>query len=285
MTNDLLKVFKNKDFAARYRLAEQLTGLYALPLIDQSGIVSYANRPIVLDNACGTGIIGSVLNHTLSDQVKKNWELTCGDFSQAMVEHTRQRAVDEGWRNTIAKIVNAQEMDLPDEYFTHVYTAFAFALIPDTPAALKECLRILKPGGIFAASVWKDVPHLSITLSSLSPLQPFLPLPNASEYIPQLLKDWDSENHVQSQLESAGFTDVKVTAVTVQTAIPIAEFVELTKSMVPAFLGKHWTREQREKHEGEIPEVMARWLEGEYGVGGLVPLQPTALVVTAKRPE
>ncbi|KAL4996973.1 S-adenosyl-L-methionine-dependent methyltransferase [Aspergillus recurvatus] len=285
MTNDLTSVFKNKDFAARYKLAEQLTGLYALPLINQSGIASYANRPIVFDNACGTGIIGSVLQHTLSDQVRKNWELTCGDFSQAMVEYTQQRAVDEGWLNTTTKIVNAQEMDLPDACFTHVYTAFAFPLISDTTAALNECLRILKPGGTYAASVWKDVPQISITLSSLSPLQSSLSLPNASEYIPQLLKGWDSEKHVQSQLESAGFTNVKVTAVTAKTTVPIAEFVELTKSMVPAFWGKHWTKEQREEHEGQIPEVMTKWLEEEYGVGGLVPLEPTALVVTARRPE
>ncbi|KAL6239278.1 hypothetical protein BDW75DRAFT_154963 [Aspergillus navahoensis] len=285
MAKNLASVFKNKDFAARYKLAEQLTGLYALPLISQSGIPSYANRPIVFDNACGTGIIGSVLHHTLSDQVRKNWELTCGDFSQAMVEYTQQRAVDEGWFNTTTKIVNAQEMDLPEEYFTHVYTAFAFSLIPDTTAALKECLRILKPGGTFAASVWKDVPQISITLSSLSPLQSYLPLPSASEYIPQLLKGWDSETHVQSQLESAGFADVKVTAVTVKTAIPIAEFVELTKSMVPAFWEKYWTKEQREEHERQIPEVMTQWLEKEYGVGGLVPLEPTALVITARRPE
>ncbi|KAL5047251.1 hypothetical protein BDW71DRAFT_206727 [Aspergillus fruticulosus] len=285
MTNDLSSVFKNKDFAAHYKLAEQLTGLYALPLINQSGIALYANRPIVFDNACGTGIIGSVFHHTLSDQVRKNWELTCGDFSQAMVEYTQRRAVDEGWLNTTTKIVDAQEMDLPDKYFTHVYTAFALGLIPDTPAALKECLRILKPGGTFAASVWKDVPHIAITLSSLCRLQSSLALPNASEYIPKLLKGWDSETHVQSQLESAGFTDVKVTAVTVKTAIPIAEFVELTKSMVPALWGKHWMKEQREEHERQIPEYMTKWLEEEYGVGGLVPLEPTALVVIARRPE
>ncbi|RDW90795.1 gliotoxin thiomethyltransferase [Aspergillus mulundensis] len=272
MTTELTSLFKNKGFSARYKLAEQLTGLYARPLISQSDIASYPNRPVVFDNACGTGIIGSVLHDTLGERVRQSWELTCGDFSQEMVNYTQQRAVDEGWLNATTKVVNAQEMDLPSQHFTHVYTAF-------------ECLRILKPGGIFAATVWKDVPQISMTLSSISPLQPDLPLPTASEFIPQLLKGWDSETTVQSELEAAGFTDIKITPVTAKVAMPIAEFVELSKSMVPAFLGRFWTKEQREEHEGRVPEVMTKWLENEFGVGGSVPLEPTALVVTAQKPE
>ncbi|KAL4903636.1 hypothetical protein BDW74DRAFT_155877 [Aspergillus multicolor] len=285
MAAELTNLFKNKGFSARYRLAERVTGLYAHPLISQSGIASYTDRPVVFDNACGTGIIGSVLHDTLSETVRQSWELTCGDFSQEMVDSTQQRAAEEGWLNATTKAVNAQEMDLPSEHFTHVYTAFAFPMIPDTPAALKECLRVLKPSGVFAATAWKHVPQMSITLASFSSLQPDLPLPKASEFVPQLLKGWDSETTVQSQIEAAGFTDVKITPVTAKVAMPIAEFVELTKSMVPALLGRLWTQEQREEHEGRVPEVMTKWLESEYGVGGSVPLEPIALVVTAKKPE
>lgn len=123
-TRELSNMFQSKDFASRYRLAEKITGLFARPLINQSGIASYAKRPVILDNACGTGVISSVLNSTLSDQIKKDWELTCGDLSQPMVEHTQQRAIEEGWHNTEVKIVNTQEMNLPSSYYTHIYTAF-----------------------------------------------------------------------------------------------------------------------------------------------------------------
>ncbi len=123
-TRDFTNMFQLKDFARRYRLAEKITGLFARPLINQSGIASYEKRPVILDNACGTGVISSVLNSTVSDKIKKDWELTCGDLSQPMVEHTQQRAIEEGWYNTEVKIVNTQEMDLPSAYYTHIYTAF-----------------------------------------------------------------------------------------------------------------------------------------------------------------
>jgi SAM-dependent methyltransferase len=125
-TQEWANLFKSKDFARSYRLAEQLTGLFADPLIDQSRITSCqpGNPPIVLDNACGTGIISSVLNGRLSDHVRQNWKLTCGDFSEGMVEYTKQRAIDEGWRNAEVKVVDAQETNLSSDHYTHVLASF-----------------------------------------------------------------------------------------------------------------------------------------------------------------
>lgn len=283
-TRELSNMFQSKDFASRYRLAEKITGLFARPLINQSGIASYEKRPIILDNACGTGVISSVLNSTLSDQIKKDWELTCGDLSQPMVEHTQQRAIEEGWHNTEVKIVNTQEMNLPSSYYTHIYTAFAIPMIPDTDAALKECLRILRPGGTYASTNWKTTPQIAVTFSALESLSLELPLPDAEKFQKGLYKGWDSESHVRSVLEEAGFTDVNVTAVTDHVSVPIAEFVDLNMTFLPAILGQFWTEEQREKHAGRAPGVMRQSLEEKFGVHGMVPLGPTAIVVTARKP-
>ncbi|OJJ01113.1 hypothetical protein ASPVEDRAFT_149985 [Aspergillus versicolor CBS 583.65] len=283
-TREFSNMFQSKDFASRYRLAEKLTGLFARPLINQSGIASYGKRPVILDNACGTGVISSVLNSTLSDQVKKDWELTCGDLSQPMVEHTQQRAIEEGWHNAEVKVVNTQEMNLPNSYYTHIYTAFAIPMIPDADAALKECLRVLQPGGTYASTNWKTTPQIAMALSSLESLSSELPLPEVDQFQKGLSKGWDSESLVKSVLEEVGFTDVNVTAVTDHASVPIAEFVELNRSFLPVALGKFWTEEQREKHLGRVPEVMKQWLEEKFGVDGVVPLGPTAIVVTARKP-
>lgn len=101
-----------------------MTGLFARALIDQSAIASYTKNPIILDNAYGTGLVSSGLHETLDDKVKQDWKLTCGDFSQGMVDYTAQRAVDEVWRNAEVKIVDAQKTGLPSGWYSHVYTAF-----------------------------------------------------------------------------------------------------------------------------------------------------------------
>ncbi|KAL4807080.1 S-adenosyl-L-methionine-dependent methyltransferase [Aspergillus unguis] len=283
-TKGLADVFKSKDFSKQYKLAERVTGLFARPLVDLSGIASYEQRPVVLDNACGTGIVGSTLHATLSDEVTQRWELTCGDVSEGMVEYTKKRAIEEKWRNVEAKFVDAQQMGLASDHYSHVYTAFAFPMIPDTPGALKECLRILKPGGTYASANWKSTPQITIMIDSLSSLAAEVPLPNAEEFQSKLFQSWDSEAHVQAQIEAAGFTDVKVTAVTRRAEVPIEEFVEISKISVPAFFTRLWTQEQRDKYEASLPDVMRQWLEEKFGADGVVPLEPTAIVATARKP-
>ncbi|KAL4778338.1 S-adenosyl-L-methionine-dependent methyltransferase [Aspergillus varians] len=277
-------MFKTKALASRYRLVETLTGIFAPPLINQSGIASYPGRAVVLDNACGTGIISSTLNTTLSDQVKKDWELTCADFSPAMIDQAQQRAIDEGWQNAEAKLVDAQDTQLPSGYYTHIFTAFAFPMIPDTEAALRECFRILQPGGTYASTNWKTTPQIKLMISSLEALSAHLPLPDPETFQEGLVKGWDDEARPKAALEAAGFTDVKVTPVTKHTSMPVAQFVELNQSFVPAILGQFWTDEQREQHGGRVPEVMQKWLEEKFGVGGEVPLGPTVIVATARKP-
>ncbi|KAL4871809.1 hypothetical protein BDV12DRAFT_193958 [Aspergillus spectabilis] len=271
-TQEWANLFKSKDFARSYKRAEQLTGVFADPLIDQSRITSYQPEtpPIVLDNACGTGIISSVLNHRLSDQVRQDWKLTCGDFSEGMVEYTKQRAIDEGWRNVEVKVVDAQETNLPTDYYTHVFASF-------------ECLRVLQPGGTLAITTWKEIPWISILESSIKSLSPDLPFPDATEYHEIFNKGWGSEIVVHSRFEKAGFTDVRVTVVPAQVSLPIALLVELNKSILPALLGRFWTEEQRGEYEVRIPGAMQELLEEKYGVDEVVLLEPVAVIATGRK--
>ena len=78
--------------------------------------------------ACGIGAVSSVLNHTLQDEAKKTWKLTCGDLSEGMLETTKRRLQDEGWVNAETKIVNALDTGLPDGHYTHVFVAFGMLI-------------------------------------------------------------------------------------------------------------------------------------------------------------
>ena len=52
---------------------------------------------MVLDNACGTGIVSKRLWEILDEQGRVGLRLVCGDFSPSMVEWTRVRSGEEGW--------------------------------------------------------------------------------------------------------------------------------------------------------------------------------------------
>ncbi|EIT75172.1 hypothetical protein AO1008_07876 [Aspergillus oryzae 100-8] len=129
---------QDKRFAALYELGGKITELFAKELISQSGLPWSSQEPLViLDNACGTGAVSSVLHHTIGNDKKANWQLTCGDKSEDMLHYAIQKMLQEEWHNAEVKIVNAQDTRLPSAHFTHVFTAFAFNLFPDDRSAMK----------------------------------------------------------------------------------------------------------------------------------------------------
>lgn len=129
LKQDWKTLFESDSFVAHYKTGEKITGKFAKTLIDQSGIVadskSNPSRPLVVfDNACGTGIVSSILHHELGDDVLNKWGLTCGDISEGMLNYTRRRMEEEKWQNAETKIVDAQKTGLPSAHYTHIFTAF-----------------------------------------------------------------------------------------------------------------------------------------------------------------
>ncbi|KAL4797062.1 S-adenosyl-L-methionine-dependent methyltransferase [Aspergillus venezuelensis] len=279
--------FKNPDFVRRYKLAEQLTSLFANPLITESGLAtcSPAEPLTILENACGTGAVGSLIQKTLAEQGKKEWKLVSGDFSEAMVECARERAEEEKWVNSEVRIVDAMDMKLESGAFSHVLTGFCFPMLPDNDAAFKECFRILRPGGTYASTNWKTTPQIALVLSSLSSLKDSLPLPESASFQKALNKGWDEESTIISTLESHGFVDVKVTPVTDSVSISITDFVEMNRSFVPGMFGRFWSSEQMEEWMPKVPGVIQAYLEREFGVDGWIKLEPVVMVVSARKPE
>lgn len=121
--------FKEDKFVNQYKTGEHVTGQFAKLLIDQSGLVANSKASpdtplVVLDNACGTGIVSSILQRELDDQAKSNLKLTCGDISRGMLDYVKHRIVAEDWQNVEVKTVDAQDSRLPSSHFTHVIASF-----------------------------------------------------------------------------------------------------------------------------------------------------------------
>ncbi|KAK1139294.1 hypothetical protein N8T08_001140 [Aspergillus melleus] len=286
MKPEIMAMYKQQDFAVRYKIAEKVTGPFAEALVDLSGVTESTKKPLViLDNACGTGIIARFLRQKVDGETQKSWRLTCGDFSEMMIEVTKVTIETEGWVNAEAKLVNAQDTGLPSGEFTHVFAGFAFTTFPDPIAAVKECFRVLQPGGIVGSSTWNSTNWIGITKAAIERMPPgSLTFPSPKEFLAIFNEGWDSESYVRSQFEQEGFEDVNTTTVTRYMSVTVSEFMQLVEPIVGAGTGKFWTQAQRNEHEKDVLPAIRRYLEETYGADGLVPLEPRAVLATARKP-
>jgi ubiquinone/menaquinone biosynthesis C-methylase UbiE len=94
----------------------------------------------VLEIAVGTG---RNLRY-YSDDVR----LTGIELSPAMLELARREAAAIG-RDADLREGDAQALDFPDQSFDTVTCTLALCTIPDDGAAVREVMRVLRPGGLF----------------------------------------------------------------------------------------------------------------------------------------
>ena len=76
------------------------------------------------------------------------------DFSEPMLEEARRRAETLGVANVEFRVLDAEEMDLPDDSVDGVLCRFGYMLLEDPGAAFRETRRVLRPGGRLAFATW-----------------------------------------------------------------------------------------------------------------------------------
>ncbi|KAL4897897.1 S-adenosyl-L-methionine-dependent methyltransferase [Aspergillus ambiguus] len=281
---ELMNLFLSKDFVTRYKLAERVTGPFAQILVNYSGVAQNTRPPVILDHACGTGVVSDALVHSLDLQTIKSWDLTCGDISPGLVEYMSRKIQDEGWPNAKAKLVDAQDTKLPTGHFTHIFAAFALVGFPNPAAALRECLRILQPGGTLAISNWQLPEWIVIAKAAVETMPGNLPFPTVKEFLSKLNEGWDSEEPTRAHLQREGFDAIEVETVTQKISLPQSTLVELIIPILPFILSHFWTQEQRKEYEKDIPTALQRYLAERYGADGDVLVEPRVIIATARKP-
>ncbi|HXC53190.1 MAG TPA: methyltransferase domain-containing protein [Candidatus Limnocylindrales bacterium] len=142
-----------------------------------------SERPArVLDLGCGTGL--------LTERLRRELEIahvTGADFSAGMLQQAARRRHDIDW-------VRASALALPfaDSSFDAITSTEAFHWFPDQAAALRECRRVLAPGGrLLVALVNPDFELIGTVTQLLSRVagQPFY---------------WPTAMEMRTMLEAAG---------------------------------------------------------------------------------
>jgi SAM-dependent methyltransferase len=80
--------------------------------------------------------------------------LISSDFVPAMVEAARRGAAARGLDNIEFRVLDAQQIDLPDRSVDGVLSRFGLMLVPEQEQAMREIRRVLRPGGHCAYATW-----------------------------------------------------------------------------------------------------------------------------------
>lgn len=98
---------------------------------------------VCLDIATASGSMALAL----ADRVGPKGKVVAIDLAQGMLDYAERKARSRRLKNIEWKIMNAQDLEFENDTFDIVSCSLAIFYFPDIPGALKEMLRVLKPGG------------------------------------------------------------------------------------------------------------------------------------------
>lgn len=165
---------------------------------------------VVLDVACGTGIVGRVL----AERCRLRSPIVGIDLNIAMIERARDvsRADAAAFRWLVGDVAN---LPLADRSFSLAFCQQGLQYFPDEGAALRELRRVLRPGGRVALTLWATASPFFVALADaighhVSP-----------EAAQQSLAPFDDgrAGRLPGLLAAAGFAEISVNSLTVDRIV------------------------------------------------------------------
>jgi ubiquinone/menaquinone biosynthesis C-methylase UbiE len=142
-------------------------------------------------------------------------------------------------------------------------SSFVIQLVPDRPAALREVLRVLRPGSLFACLTWQHddlhFPPDDAFSDALDELQ-IIPTPDDRDVDP-----YEDPSQAEKEFRSAGFDEIRAEQVWLEHRFTPEEYLDLLQ---------HWI--ERETF-ASLDEESRRQLR-QVALRGMRALSPGALV-------
>ena len=133
------------------------------------------------------------------------------DWSPAMIERFEARVREEGISGAEGRVMDCHALDLPDDSFDVTASQFGVMLVPDQPRALREMVRVTKPGGrvlLIAYGSPAELDFLQIFIGALRAVHPEFPgLPDDP---PPLEFQVADPEVLRRRLADAGLKDVRI---------------------------------------------------------------------------
>jgi SAM-dependent methyltransferase len=128
---------------AGFSALENVTGTTAPHLVRFAGVRAGAK---LLDVACGTGVVALTA-------ARLGAQVTGVDLTPELIARAEQNAALMGLQATW-HVGDAEALPLPDATFDFVVSQFGHMFAPRPAVAIREMLRVLRPGGTIAFSTW-----------------------------------------------------------------------------------------------------------------------------------
>jgi SAM-dependent methyltransferase len=228
----------------------------------------------VLETACGTGILTRRLREALGPEA----HLIATDLNEPMLA-VAKRTVGAGANVEWAQ-ADMTQLRFRSGEFDAVACQFGLMFVPDKPAAAREALRVLKPGGRLIMATWRSLEeNVAIRLAHETVLSLF-PGEQPGFYLTQT-GHGDAEK-ITHLLGHAGFVDIRAEAVQKQGVTTSAR--ELAVGLIEGFPIAGFIKARDPARVPVAIDALTKSLSkhlGEAPVKGPI----SALVTTATAPD
>lgn len=249
-------------------LVPAITSHWASDLLDR---IALRRGESVLDVACGTGIVAR-----LAAQRGHAGRLVGIDLNTAMLATARTKSAEIEWLEG-----SALELPFHESSFDVVVCQLGLQFFPDRPLALKEMVRVLKPGGRAGLSVFSAIERTPAAHALVQALDKYLGAESSRTKRSEHLSC--DAREVGNWAKQAGFDNVDVATVNKRFSFPsMLDYVRIQLTATPmARLLKDRNTEERERLILTIADDAASRLARSMLADGKLTFPQEAFVVTA----
>lgn len=140
------KTRKRYDRWSRYYDAFDLGGVNDQKKLTVD-MLKLEKNAVVMDMGTGTGAIIPYL----AEQIGTEGQIIGIDFSEKMVKTANEKIKKQKIASKAkAMVADGTKLPFPDGHFDAIIATFAFTSFPEPERAIRECARVLRPGGIIS---------------------------------------------------------------------------------------------------------------------------------------
>jgi ubiquinone/menaquinone biosynthesis C-methylase UbiE len=228
--NQAATVYEKFTGGSTRELAQHL--LTRLPAIQSSSVV--------LDNACGTGIVTDEVLKLCKKAGDEAPKIVAADFAPNMVDILLSKFADQS--QVECHVMSGEELKFPDNTFDISITNLGILFFTDGDKGASEIWRTLKPGGSAAVTSWSELGYLPPLKRAIASLRP-----DAPPFEVPILPHWYQPSHMEQTMRNGGFHDVSVNEVIVQYAGEDNKAIAAAISTFTTAMLKGWLEEDRVK--------------------------------------